>query len=158
MRKALYAVYKQCFPIQFGQDPPGLSWATSPVMDKANSFAGSQNLVDYSVDWTGPTALQPHPPIVSPSTNVIQWWKKCSPQQFWHLCLIAHAVLSVPGSAVTCERIWSSAGRAFTKVCRNLSSDTGGAQVFLHEILKAQESITFVGQNLHLPGLNKAVN
>jgi hypothetical protein len=26
MHKALYAVYKQCFPIQFRQDPPGLSW------------------------------------------------------------------------------------------------------------------------------------
>ena len=71
------------------------------------------------------------------------------------LCLIVRAVLSVPGSAVACERIWSSAGRAFTKARGGLSAKTGGIQVFLHEILKVQGSIPFAGEHLHIRGLNK---
>lgn len=158
MRECLYAVYKRCFPIQFGQDSAGLPWMTSPVMDEVNAFAGTQNLVDCSINWVGPTSAQPQPPLVSESTDVIRWWKNCPPHQFWRLRLIARAVLAVPGSAVACERIWSSAGRAFTKARGGLSSETGGNQVFLHEILKVQENIPFVAEHLHVAGLNKVRN
>lgn len=155
MRQSLYAVYKKHWPAQCGQDPAGLDWESSPLIDEANVFARTQNLVDFSVDWTGPTRVQPQPPVVSASTDVIKWWKKCPAQQYWRLRLVARAVLAVPGSAVACERIWSSAGRAFTKARGSLNAETGGIQVFLHEILKVQEGIPFVAQNLQISGLNK---
>ena len=49
-------------------------------------------------------------------------------------------VLAVPGSAVACDRIWSSAGRAFTKPCSSLSAETGGGRCSARN-LKAGKTI-----------------
>ena len=155
MRECLYAVYKKYFPATFAQDAQVGNWANSPIIDEANSFASQQALTDYSVDWTGPTKEQPFPPVVTAKTNVLKWWKNCNPQHYWRLHLVVRAVMAVPGSAVACERIWSSGGRAFTKNRGSLSAETGGKQVFLHEIMKAQENIQFLAENLIIPGLNK---
>lgn len=154
MREAIYGVYKKFYPNLFAKDPRVDSWAQSAIIDEANVFSKSQALVDYSVDWTGPTAEHPSPPFVSADTNVLKWWAKCLPQQYWRLRLVARAVLAVPGSAVACERIWSSGGRAFTKARGALSPEMGGMQVFLHEILKAQENIPFLAEHLKVSGLN----
>lgn len=57
------------------------------------------------------------------------------------LKVLARAVLSIPASSVSCERIWSAAGRNFSKLRGSLKPENGGQQLFLHELLKVEERI-----------------
>ena len=67
--------------------------------------------------------------------------------------LLAREILAVPASAVSCERIWSSAGRTFAKLRGALSAEMGGKQIFLHEIMKAAEASPVVKAHLKVTDL-----
>lgn len=148
MRKSLYGLWKVKFKQQFEDDEhDGLGdWSNSCLMREVNRFCNQPTLQDYSIPWQQPTTEHPTPPLVTQTTNVPKWWAGC--REYWRLKLIARAVLGVPASAISCERIWSSCGRVFTKLRGSLSADTGGKQVVLHELAKAEERFAWLQEHM----------
>jgi hypothetical protein len=154
IRESAHALFMRIFPkIATNDSMRDLTWMNSPLQDEIKYYTSCRLLRDYSVPWQGPTQEQQSPPVVNAKTNVLEFWKNCHDQNLWRLRLLARAILAVPASAVSCERIWSSAGRAFTKARGALSAEMGGKQIFLHEIMKAAEAIPVVKAHLKVADL-----
>ncbi len=146
MRKSLYALWKKKFP-DLAAGEAEQDWHNTAIMRELNVFCQTPVLNDYSIDWKFPTAEFPEPPKVSSTTDVLQWWS--GSRDFWRLKCVARAVLSVPASAISCERIWSTAGRVFTKLRGSLKADTGAKQIMLHELAKAEERCNWLAEHMN---------
>jgi len=128
-KRAVWGMFKQLYPELMGEGDSEANWTDTELYQQITLYLSSDQVVDYSAE----SKIVGKPAMVSEKTNPLEFWKAYK-GECWMLKYLARAVLSVPASAIACERIWSAAGRTFTKV-----RGGGGKQVVLHEIQKASE-------------------
>lgn len=68
---------------------------------------------------------------IKPNQNPLTWWKLAGSGKFPHLAKMAKKYLTVPGSSVRSERVFSNAGNIVNKKRSALSSDNLDYLIFL---------------------------
>ncbi|CAB5381282.1 unnamed protein product [Rhizophagus irregularis] len=69
-------------------------------------------------------------PIADHSVNPFEWWA-IRKTQFPNVAKLARKYLSIPGSSVSSERLFSDAGNQITAKCTRLDSKLAGKMMFL---------------------------
>jgi len=71
-------------------------------------------------------------PLLPPTSNPLVWWKT-NAEKFSSLVPVALKYLSIPGTSVCSERMFSKAGQVVTARRQRLSPQSVEKLVFLHD-------------------------
>ena len=101
---------------------PFFTCLTGDICDLTESSTAEKELNDFCVE-----------PVRIP--NPLDWWKM-SEKRYPAVAKLAKAYLSIPGTSVPSERVFSVAGMTLTKLRSNLDPDTLDEIIFLNKNLK----------------------